>query len=73
LTTGVLSKLGDEVSRQNAEMLSVLLANQGGAKIGHGDNLEQLTMFCRQGDPRVEGIGSTASQYEIQHLQLYFP
>jgi molybdenum storage protein len=30
-------------------MLSVLLAKHGGVKIGHGDNLEQLTMFCRQG------------------------
>jgi molybdenum storage protein len=26
-----------------------LLAKHGGVKIGHGDNLEQLTMFCRQG------------------------
>ncbi|MBN2468829.1 MAG: uridine kinase [Deltaproteobacteria bacterium] len=46
---GVLSKLGDKVSWQNAEMLSVLLAKHGGVKIGHGDNLEQLTMFCQQG------------------------
>ena len=46
---GVLSKLGDKVSWQNAEMLSVLLAKHGGVKIGHGDNLEQLTMFCRLG------------------------
>jgi len=30
-------------------MLSVLLAKHGGVKIGHGDNLEQLTMFCRLG------------------------
>jgi len=49
MPTGVLSKLGDKVSWQNAEMLSVLLAKHGGVKIGHGDNLEQLTMFCRQG------------------------
>jgi molybdenum storage protein len=46
---GVLSKLGDKVSWQNAEMLSVLLSKHGGVKIGHGDNLEQLTMFCRLG------------------------
>jgi len=25
------------------------LAKHGGVKIGHGDNLEQLTMFCRLG------------------------
>lgn len=46
---GVLSKLGDKVSWQNAEMLTVLLAKHGGIKIGHGDNLEQLTMFCQLG------------------------
>ena len=49
MPTGVLSKLVDKVSWQNAEMLSVLLAKHGGVKIGHGDHLEQLTMFCRQG------------------------
>jgi len=49
MPTGVLSKLGDKVSWQNAEMLAVLLAKHGGVKIGHGDNLEQLTMFCRLG------------------------
>jgi molybdenum storage protein len=30
-------------------MLSVLMAKHGGVKIGHGDDLEQLTMFCQQG------------------------
>ena len=40
MPTGVLSKLGDKVSWQNAEMLSVLLAKHGGVKIGHGDDLE---------------------------------
>jgi molybdenum storage protein len=49
MPTGVLSKLGDKVSWQNAEMLSVLLSKHGGVKIGHGDNLEQLTMFCKLG------------------------
>jgi molybdenum storage protein len=49
MPTGVLSKLGDKVSWQNAEMLSVLLAKYGGVKIGHGDNLEQLSMFCQLG------------------------
>lgn len=49
MPTGVLSKLADKVSWQNAEMLSVLLAKYGGVKIGHGDNLEQLTMFCQLG------------------------
>lgn len=49
MPTGVLSKLGDKVSWQNAEIMSVLLAKHGGVKIGHGDNLEQLTMFCQLG------------------------
>jgi len=49
MPTGVLSKLGDKVSWQNAEMLAVLLSKHGGVKIGHGDNLEQLTMFCKLG------------------------
>jgi len=29
--------------------MSVLLAKHGGVKIGHGDHLEQLTMFCKEG------------------------
>ncbi len=49
MPTGVLSKLGDKVASQNAEILSVLLAKHGGVRIGHGDHLEQLTMFCRLG------------------------
>jgi len=49
MPTGVLSKLGDKVSAQNAEMLSVLLAKHGGAMIGHGDHLEQLHMYCQLG------------------------
>ncbi len=49
MPTGVLSKLGDKVSWQNAEMLAILLAKHGGVKIGHSDNIEQLTMFCRLG------------------------
>lgn len=49
MPAGVLSKLADKVSWQNAEMMSVLLSKHGGVKIGHGDNLEQLTMFCQLG------------------------
>ncbi|MDJ0782659.1 MAG: uridine kinase [Desulfosarcinaceae bacterium] len=57
MPTGVLSKLGDKVSWQNAEMLSVLLAKHGGVKIGHGDHLEQLNMYCRLGNlPITFGI-----------------
>jgi len=49
MPTGVLSKLGNKVSWQNAEIMSVLLAKHGGIKIDQGDNLEQLTMFCQLG------------------------
>jgi molybdenum storage protein len=49
MPTGVLSKLGDKVSSQNAEILAVLLSKHGGVRIGHGDHLEQLTMFCQLG------------------------
>jgi len=49
MPAGVLSKLGDKVSWQNAEILSVLLSKYGGIKIGHGDDLEQLVMFCQLG------------------------
>jgi molybdenum storage protein len=49
MPTGVLSKLGDKVSAQNAEMLTVLLAKHGGAMIGHGAHMEQLHMYCQLG------------------------
>jgi molybdenum storage protein len=37
MPTGVLAKLGANISEQNALMLSILLAPQGGIKIGHDD------------------------------------
>jgi len=37
MPTGVLAKLGDSISEQNALMISLLLAPQGGIKIGHDD------------------------------------
>jgi molybdenum storage protein len=37
MPTGVLAKLGDSISEQNALMLSILLAPHGGIKIGHDD------------------------------------
>lgn len=49
MPVGVLSKLGDKVASQNAEILSVLLSKHGGVRIGHGEHLEQLTMFCQLG------------------------
>lgn len=40
MPTGVLAKLGDSISEQNALMISVLLAPHGGVKIGHDDVLK---------------------------------
>ena len=37
MPTGVLAKLGDSISEQNALMVSLLLAPNGGVKIGHDD------------------------------------
>ena len=40
MPTGVLAKLGDSISEQNALMVSILLAPHGGVKIGHDDVLK---------------------------------
>jgi molybdenum storage protein len=40
MPTGVLAKLGDSVSEQNALMVSLLLAPHGGVKISHDDVLK---------------------------------
>jgi molybdenum storage protein len=37
MPTGILAKLGSSISEQNALMLSILLAQHGGIKIGHDD------------------------------------
>lgn len=37
MPTGVLAKLGESISEQNALMVSLLLAPHGGIKVGHDD------------------------------------
>jgi molybdenum storage protein len=37
MPTGVLAKLGESISEQNALMVSILLAPDGGIKVGHDD------------------------------------
>jgi molybdenum storage protein len=37
MPTGILAKLGESISEQNALMISLLLAPHGGVKIGHDD------------------------------------
>jgi molybdenum storage protein len=48
MPTGVLAKLGESISEQNALMVSLLLAPHGGVKIGH-DHLVQLPTFLALG------------------------
>jgi molybdenum storage protein len=48
MPTGVLAKLGQSISEQNALMMSVLLTPYGGVKIGH-DELLQLPAYLALG------------------------
>jgi molybdenum storage protein len=48
MPTGVLAKLGSSISEQNALMLSLLLAPDGGIKIDH-DDLVKLPIYMAQG------------------------
>jgi molybdenum storage protein len=48
MPTGILAKLGASISEQNALMLSLLLAPNGGIKIGH-DDLVKLSAYLSLG------------------------
>lgn len=48
MPTGVLAKLGDSISEQNALMVSLLLAPHGGIKIGH-DDVVKLSSYLALG------------------------
>jgi molybdenum storage protein len=48
MPTGVLAKLGSSISEQNALMISILLAPQGGVKIGQ-DDLVKLPSYLAMG------------------------
>jgi len=48
MPTGVLAKLGESISEQNALMLSILLTPHGGVKIGH-DDLVKMPSYLAQG------------------------
>jgi len=48
MPAGVLAKLGSNISEQNALMVALLLAPQGGVKIGH-DDLPKLPAYLRLG------------------------
>ncbi|HNR96959.1 MAG TPA: uridine kinase [Anaerolineae bacterium] len=48
MSTGILAKLGQSISEQNALMISTLLAPHGGVKIGH-DEVVQLPAYLALG------------------------
>jgi molybdenum storage protein len=48
MPTGVLAKLGESISEQNALMVSLLLTPHGGVKIGH-DDLVKMPSYLAQG------------------------
>lgn len=48
MPTGIISKLGQSISEQNALMLTVLLSPHGGIKVGH-DDIPKLGAYFAQG------------------------
>lgn len=48
MPTGVIAKFGSSVSEQNALLVAMLLAHQGGVKIGH-DDVVKLPQYFSQG------------------------
>jgi len=56
MPTGIISKLGQSISEQNALMISMLLLPHGGIKIGH-DDLPKLGAYFNQGCiPVIHGM-----------------
>ncbi|MGI6436009.1 MAG: uridine kinase [Syntrophomonadaceae bacterium] len=56
MPTGVISKLGQSVSEQNALMISTLLMPHGGIKVGH-DDIPKLAAYFTQGCiPVIHGM-----------------
>lgn len=56
MPTGVIAKLGQSISEQNALMISTLLSPYGGVKIGH-DDIPKLGAFFAQGCiPVIHGM-----------------
>jgi molybdenum storage protein len=48
MPTGVLAKFGDSISKQNALLVTMLLATHGGVQISH-DDIVKLTSYFAQG------------------------
>jgi molybdenum storage protein len=56
MPTGIISKLGQSVSEQNALMLAALLAPYGGVKIGHDDIPALGAYFAQNCIPVIHGM-----------------
>jgi molybdenum storage protein len=56
MPTGVISKLGQSISEQNALMISTLLAPHGGVKIGHDDIPKLGAYFAQNCIPVIHGM-----------------
>jgi len=56
MPTGIISKLGQSVSEQNALMLSTLLSPHGGVKVGHDDIPKLGAYFAQNCIPVIHGM-----------------
>ncbi|MEN6461632.1 MAG: uridine kinase [Syntrophomonas sp.] len=56
MPTGVISKLGQSVSEQNALMISTLLSPYGGVKVGHDDIPQLGGYFAQKCIPVIHGM-----------------
>ncbi|HEX3011710.1 MAG TPA: uridine kinase [Syntrophomonadaceae bacterium] len=56
MPTGIISKLGQSVSEQNALMISTLLGPYGGVKIGHDDIPKLGAYFAQNCIPVIHGM-----------------
>ena len=56
MPTGILAKLGESVSEQNALMVATLLAPYGGIKIGHDDVVKLPALLAMGSIPVIHGM-----------------
>jgi molybdenum storage protein len=72
MPTGVLAKLGASISEQNALMISILLAPDGGIKVGH-DDLVKLPSYLALGAIPVMHAMPPYGLWEIPAAQGRIP
>lgn len=72
MPTGVLAKLGANISEQNALMISILLAPRGGIKVGH-DDLVKLPSYLALGAIPVMHAMPPYGLWEIPAAQGRIP